>query len=70
MNVAGNVAAEDRNSLWPKSQNSVRNFNQNINVEAVSRLCLPGTISVATIRFAGQPSRAARRASAPTVITS
>jgi len=70
MNVAGNVAAEDRNSLWPKSQNSVRNFNQNIIVEAVRGRGIPGTISVATIRFAGQPSHDARRASAPTVIMS
>jgi len=70
MNVAGNVAAEDRNSLWPKSQNSVRNFNQNAVVEAVRGRGIPGTISVATIRFAGQPSHDARRASAPTAIMS
>jgi len=45
-------------------------FNQNTMIEAVRGRGLPGTISVATIRFAGQPSHDARRASAPTVITS
>jgi hypothetical protein len=33
-------------------------------------MCSPGTMSVATIRFAGQPSCSALRASAPTVTTS
>jgi hypothetical protein len=33
-------------------------------------MCSPGIMSVATIRFAGQPSCSALRASAPTVTTS
>jgi hypothetical protein len=39
INVAGNEAVEDRKSLWPKSQNSVRNLNQNTNSWRVRGQC-------------------------------
>src|SRR5712671_2092836 len=64
INVAGNEAAEDLNNLWPRSQNSARHLSALANTYLgleVNAPCLPGTISVATIRFAGQPSCAALR---------